>query len=71
MKRACTTTLRTTLILGLLVGAAASAAAQGARAAVGDTAPDFTLTASDGSSHTLSELRGESVALVVFFRGTW
>jgi peroxiredoxin Q/BCP len=35
------------------------------RLAVGDTAPDFTLTTADGGSLTLSDLRGEHV--VVYF----
>ena len=34
--------------------------------AVGDTAPDFTLTAHDKSSVTLSEMRGDRVVLAFF-----
>ncbi|MGO3886311.1 MAG: thioredoxin-dependent thiol peroxidase [Mycetocola sp.] len=36
------------------------------RLVAGDTAPDFTLTASDGSSVTLSELRGQKVILYFY-----
>ena len=36
------------------------------RLAPGDAAPDFTLTASDGSSVTLSQLRGEHVVLYFY-----
>jgi len=36
------------------------------RLAPGDAAPDFTLTASDGSSVTLSDLRGEHVVLYAY-----
>lgn len=56
------------LALGFL-GAAASPA--DARVAVGDSAPDFTLEATDGSEHQLSALRGERKAVLVFFRGAW
>lgn len=52
------------------VRAAPSDAAPVIGADVGNIAPDFTLTAPDGSSFTLSEARGRPVALV-FFRGTW
>ena len=33
---------------------------------VGDTAPDFTLKASDGQTYTLSKLRGKTVVLAWF-----
>lgn len=33
---------------------------------IGDTAPDFTLKASDGQTYTLSKLRGRAVVLAWF-----
>jgi peroxiredoxin len=33
---------------------------------VGDTAPDFTLQASDGKTYTLSKLKGKAVVLAWF-----
>jgi len=33
---------------------------------VGDTAPDFTLQATDGKTYTLSKLRGKTVVLAWF-----
>ena len=33
---------------------------------VGDTAPDFTLQATDGKTYTLSKLRGKAVVLAWF-----
>jgi len=33
---------------------------------VGDTAPDFTLPASDGTTYSLSKLRGKTVVLAWF-----
>lgn len=39
---------------------------------VGEVPPDFTLEAvSDGTEYTLSELRGETPVVLVFFRGAW
>ena len=50
---------------------AGPAAGSGERIRVGEAAPDFTLAASDGSTHRLSELRGGKNLVLVFFRGTW
>ena len=41
------------------------------RIQVGEVAPDFTLRAPDGSSRSLSELRGKKNLVLIFFRGTW
>lgn len=38
---------------------------------IGSEAPDFTLSATDGTSRTLSSLRGEKNVVLIFFRGTW
>jgi hypothetical protein len=43
---------------------------QPAAVGVGDTAPDFTAPDADGTSFTLSQLRGQPV-LLKFFRGHW
>jgi hypothetical protein len=38
---------------------------------VGDHAPDFSLVAGDGQTHTLAALHGEKRLVLVVFRGTW
>ena len=45
--------------------------AQAPRVRVGQEAPDFTLQAPDGSRHRLSDLRGQRVVVLIFFRGVW
>lgn len=37
---------------------------------IGDTAPDFSLTAAGGEELALKKLRGQKV-LLVFYRGAW
>ena len=39
--------------------------------AVGAEAPDFTLTGHDGKVVKLSEARGKSAVVLVFYRGYW
>lgn len=39
--------------------------------AVGEMAPDFTLTNHQGGRITLSEARGKSPVVLVFYRGYW
>lgn len=57
-------------VVALSVAAHAAAAERGPE--TGETPPDFTLEAvSDGTEHTLSELRGEAPVVLVFFRGAW
>ncbi len=55
--------------LGAFFGLAALAAlpASAAELGVGDAAPDFTLTATDGSQTTLSEVIGEKNVVLAFF----
>lgn len=45
--------------------------AQEARIAVGQQAPNFTLTGSDETTYDSATLRGEKNLLMIFFRGTW
>jgi peroxiredoxin len=39
--------------------------------AVGELAPDFTLEDQNGNKVTLSEARGKSPVVLVFYRGYW
>jgi cytochrome oxidase Cu insertion factor (SCO1/SenC/PrrC family) len=39
--------------------------------AVGEMAPEFTLESHQGTKITLSEARGKSPAVLVFYRGYW
>jgi cytochrome oxidase Cu insertion factor (SCO1/SenC/PrrC family) len=39
--------------------------------AVGDAAPDFTLSDQNGKSVTLSAAKGKSPVVLVFYRGYW
>jgi cytochrome oxidase Cu insertion factor (SCO1/SenC/PrrC family) len=39
--------------------------------AVGQTAPDFTLTDQNGRSHSLAAERGKRAVVLVFYRGYW
>ncbi len=56
----------------LAAGRAASPAGAGdGRVAVGREAPDFTLPAVGEGEFTLSALRGEKNAVLLFFRGAW
>ncbi len=38
---------------------------------LGDVAPDFTLADQDGDKITLSEARGKTPVVLVFYRGYW
>ncbi len=44
---------------------------QAERIEVGQEAPGFTLTSSDGETYSLAELHGEKDLVLVFFRGSW
>ncbi len=41
------------------------------RVAVGDVAPDFSLTSYAGPVTTLSDFRGEKTVVLQFYRGHW
>ena len=64
-----TSSMRRVVILAILSTALLSAAIAGT-IAVGEIAPDFTLSDQDGDSVTLSKQRGRKVVLV-FYRGYW
>jgi peroxiredoxin len=49
------------------MGALWSKLKKGKRANVGDDAPDFTLRGADGAEMTLSALRGQKRALLIFY----
>lgn len=49
----------------------AAPAATSSRVELGQAAPAFDLKASDGTRHSLTELRDKKNLLLVFFRGTW
>jgi len=51
------------LLMGFVLFASAAMAQE---LKVGDTAPDFTLQASDGHTYTLSKLKGKTVVLAWF-----
>jgi peroxiredoxin Q/BCP len=53
------------LLLGAMT-ALGGGAATAAELAVGDTAPDFTLTGSDGKQHRLADYRGTAVVVAWF-----
>lgn len=59
------------LVAGLLASPALAEGEGSGRVAVGQEAPDFTLSDAGGGEHTLSALRGEKNAVLVFFRGSW
>ncbi|MCA9653025.1 MAG: redoxin domain-containing protein [Myxococcales bacterium] len=59
-------------VLGLALGAAACRLqTEAPPAAVERTAPDFSLTAHDGSSVSLARLLERGPAILVFYRGHW
>jgi cytochrome oxidase Cu insertion factor (SCO1/SenC/PrrC family) len=55
----------------LLAWEPAHAQARAKPVAVGETAPDFTLTDQDGRTHSLSPQRGKRPVVLVFYRGHW
>ncbi|MFQ5718993.1 MAG: peroxiredoxin family protein [Acidobacteriota bacterium] len=42
-----------------------------ARVEIGQAAPDFDLVDTDGTHHSLAQLRDKKNLVLVFFRGTW
>lgn len=54
-----------------LPGSAPVATLRSTPVAVGEMAPDFTLEDHQGNKITLSEARGKSPVVLVFYRGYW
>jgi cytochrome oxidase Cu insertion factor (SCO1/SenC/PrrC family) len=62
------------IVLGVCMLVSTSSHAQTPRATpvgVGETAPDFALQDHRGHKTTLSESRGKSPVVLVFYRGYW
>ena len=62
------------VLLSLPIGATSQSPTRGLRSApvgVGDVAPDFTLADQNGQKITLSDARGKSPVVLVFYRGYW
>ena len=65
---------QTMVLLALAITANPQSAAGGMRSTpigVGDVAPDFTLADQNGHTVTLSDSRGKSSVVLVFYRGYW
>lgn len=57
------------IIVASVTSARAQAVAKPVK--VGDAAPDFTLVDQRGNKWTLSDSRGKSPVVIVFYRGYW
>jgi len=73
MRRATLITFTLALLLGLvaLSVAAEEEGGQAARVEVGEQAPDFSLSTTDGATLSLASLQGDKPVVLTFFRGTW
>jgi cytochrome oxidase Cu insertion factor (SCO1/SenC/PrrC family) len=58
-------------VFALALPAAAAAQQRTKPVAVGEQAPDFTLTDQNGRSHSLAAERGKRAVVLVFYRGYW
>jgi peroxiredoxin Q/BCP len=59
--------MRLSSTLGLMLVAASAAVAPAGELAVGDKAPDFTLSASDGKTYKLSDFKGKKAVVVAWY----
>jgi cytochrome oxidase Cu insertion factor (SCO1/SenC/PrrC family) len=59
------------IIVLLSISIATNAQSPGTPIGVGAIAPDFTLEDQNGHKTTLSDARGKSPAVLVFYRGYW
>ncbi len=65
-------TAATAVLIALLALPALALAQPRAKpVAVGESAPDFTLTDQNGRKHALSAERGKRPVVLVFYRGYW
>ena len=66
--------LQLTLLISIILCANSNSPTYGQRngpISVGEVAPDFTLEDQDGNRVTLSDVRGKSPVVLVFYRGYW
>jgi cytochrome oxidase Cu insertion factor (SCO1/SenC/PrrC family) len=66
--------LQITLLISIALCANAHSPTYGQRTgplAIGEVAPDFTLQDHNGQKVTLSDARGKSPVVLVFYRGYW
>jgi peroxiredoxin Q/BCP len=59
--------MRALMAIGLAAALAVGVKAQSAELKVGDTAPDFSLQASDGKTYKLSDFKGKKAVVVAWF----
>ena len=73
MRRTTLRGIALTLVLGpaTLLAGAEGEVEQATRVEVGEQAPGFSLTTTDGATRTLDSLRGDKPLVLTFFRGTW
>ena len=68
-----TLTLAWLLVMGLGANSATAEEelVQSARVEVGQQAPTFSLSTTDGATLSLASLQGDKLLVLTFFRGTW